>query len=162
MGRLIRVLIVAVGAIALFATLAVPARADEGGNLTDFSTMSPVTGSAVGAVNDRGIKGGGVPWVISAGSGTVSHQGMVDVTVTGLVIPSVGNKNPVASFKATVSCLGPSGVTNVSTGNFPASAAGDSHIQALIDLPHPCKQPIIFVAAPTGQWFAESDPDMQP
>jgi hypothetical protein len=53
-------------------------------------------------------------------------------------------------------------VINVSTGNFAASAAGASRIQAVIDLPHPCKQPIIFVAAPTGQWFAESNPDMQP
>jgi hypothetical protein len=162
MGRLIRALIAAVGALGLSATLAVPAQADEGGNLTDFSTMSPVTGSAVGAVNDRGIPGGALPWVIAAGSGTVSHQGMVDVRVTGLVIPARGNTNPIASFKATVSCLGPSGVTNVSTPNFPASAAGDAHIQAVIDLPHPCKQPIIFVAAPTGQWFAESNPDMQP
>jgi hypothetical protein len=162
MGRLIRTLIAAVGVLVLFATLVTPARADEGGNLTDFSTMTPVTGSAVGAVNDRGITGGGLPWVIFAGSGTVSHQGMVDVTVTGLVIPVLGNTNPVAFFKATVSCLGPTGVINVSTGNFPANAAGDSHIQAVIDLPHPCMQPIIFVAAPSGQWFAESNPDMQP
>jgi hypothetical protein len=100
--------------------------------------------------------------VAAAGSGTVSQQGMVDVTVTGLVIPALGNTNPVALFKATVSCLGPSGVTNVSTANFAASATGDAHIQAVIDLPHPCKQPIIFVAAATGQWFAESNPDTQP
>jgi hypothetical protein len=162
MGRLIRILIVAVGALGLFATLAVPAQADEGGNLTDFSAMTPVTGPAVGAVNDRGIKGGGLAWVISAGSGTVSHQGMIDVTVTGLVIPALGNTNPIGSFEATLSCLGPSGVVNVSTGSFAASAAGDAHIQAVIDVPHPCKQPIIFVAAPSGQWFAESNPDMQP
>ena len=162
MGRFVRTLTTAIGAVGLLAAFAVPAVADEGGNLTDFSTMTPVTGSAVGAVNDRGIKGGGLPWVITSGSGTVSHKGVVDVTVTGLVIPVLGNRNPVPFFKATVSCLGPTGVTNVSTGNFPASAAGDAHIQAMIDLPHPCKQPIIFVAAPTGQWFAESNPDMQP
>jgi hypothetical protein len=122
--------------------------------------MTPVTGSAVGAVNDRGILGGARAWMISAGSGTVSHQGVIDVTVTGLVIPGVGN--PIASFKATLSCLGPSGVTNVSTGSFAANGTGDSSIDAVIDLPHPCKQPIIFVGAPTGQWFAESNPDMQP
>jgi hypothetical protein len=162
MGRFVRTLITAIGAIGLLAAFAVPAAADEGGNLTDFSTMTPVTGTAVGTVNDRGIKGGGLPWAITSGSGTVSHRGMVDVTVTGLVIPVLGNRNPVAFFKATVSCLGPSGVTNVSTGNFAASAAGNAHIQDTIDLPHPCKQPIIFIAAPTGQWFAESNPDMQP
>lgn len=162
MGGLIKTLVATVGAAGLLAASAIPALADEGGNLTDFSTMTPVTGSAVGAVNDRGIPGGGLPWVITAGSGAVSHQGVVDVTVTGLVIPVLGSKNPVAFFKATVSCLGPRGVTNVSTGNFPASPAGDAHIQAVISLPHPCKQPIIFVAAPTGQWFAQSNPDTQP
>ena len=56
----------------------------------------------------------------------------------------------------------PEGVVNVSTGTFSASLTGDSHIHAVIDLPHPCKQPIIFVAAPGGQWFAESNPDTQP
>ncbi len=162
MRRCIRILLTAVGTLGLLAASAAPSMADEGGNLTDFSSMTPVTGSAVGVVNDRGIKGGGLPWVITSGTGTVSLQGKVDVTVTGLVIPVLGNKNPVAFFKATVSCLGPEGVVNVSTGNFPANSAGDAHIQAVIDLPRPCKQPIIFVAAPTGQWFAESNPDTQP
>ncbi len=162
MRRCIRMLLTAIGALGLLAASAAPSMADEGGNLTDFSSMTPVTGSAVGAVNDRGIKGGGLPWAITSGTGTVSLRGNVDVTVTGLVIPVLGNRNPVAFFKATVSCLGPEGVVNVSTGNFPASAAGNAHIQAVIDLPRPCKQPIIFVAAPTGQWFAESNPDTQP
>jgi len=87
MGGLIRTLVATIGAFGLLAASAVTALADEGGNLTDFSTMTPVTGSAVGAVNDRGITGGGLPWVITAGSGTVSQQGIVDVTVTGLVTP---------------------------------------------------------------------------
>lgn len=157
-----RVLVLTIGALGLLAASAAPSAADEGGNLTDFSSMTPVTGAAVGTVNDRGIKGGGLPWAITSGTGTVSHQGTVDVTVTGLVIPVLGNRNPVGMFKATLSCLGPKGVVNVSTGTFPASSAGDSHIHAVIDLPHPCKQPIIFVVAPTGQWFAESNPDTQP
>src|SRR5215471_8623469 len=109
-AHFVRVLVLAIGALGLLAAFAAPAAADEGGNLTDFSTMTPVTGTAVGTVNDRGIKGGGLPWAITSGSGTVSHRGMVDVTVTGLVIPVLGNRNPVAFFKATVSCLGPSGV----------------------------------------------------
>jgi len=162
MRTFVRVLVLAIGALGLLAASAVPSAADEGGNLTDFSSMTPVTGSAVGTVNDRGIKGGGLPWAITSGTGTVSHRGTVDVTVTGLVIPVLGNKNPVGMFKATLSCLGPEGVVNVSTGTFPASSAGNSHIHAVIDLPHPCKQPIIFVAAPSGQWFAESNPDTQP
>lgn len=162
MGTFVRMLMTIAAAVCLLAASGVSSMADEGGNLTDFSSMTPVTGTAVGAVNDRGIQGGGLPWAITSGTGTVSQQGQVDVTVTGLVIPVLGNKNPVASFKATVSCLGPTGVVNVSTGTFPANSAGDAHIQAVIDLPRPCKEPIIFVTAPTGQWFAESNPDTQP
>ena len=95
-----------IGALGLLAASAAPSAADEGGNLTDFSSMTPVTGAAVGTVNDRGIKGGGLPWAITSGTGTVSHRGTVDVTVTGLLIPVLGNKNPVGMFKATLSCLG--------------------------------------------------------
>src|SRR5215467_12253200 len=77
MGRFVRSLTIAIGALGLLAVFAVPAVADERGNLTDFSTMTPVTGSAVGTVNDRGIKGGGLPWAITSGTGTVSHRGTV-------------------------------------------------------------------------------------
>jgi hypothetical protein len=71
-------------------------------------------------------------------------------------VPPVNGHNPVPFFKATVSCITPGGVVNVSTANFPANTAGDSTINGHVDLPHPCKDPIVFVAAPTGQWFAES------
>src|SRR5262245_33359507 len=100
MRGFVRILLTIVGTVCLLAASGVPSLADEGGNLTDFSSMAPVTGTAVGTVNDRGIKGGGLPWAITSGTGTVSQKGKVDVTVTGLVIPVLGNKNPVASFKA--------------------------------------------------------------
>jgi hypothetical protein len=160
-GRLVVTTVCVAG---LVAASAAPTLADEKGNLTDFSSMTPVTGGAVGTINDRGIKGGGLPWVISTGSGIVGHDGTVDVTVTGLIItvPPVNGHNPVPFFKATVSCVTPDGVVNVSTSNFTASLTGDSHIHRTVDLPHPCMAPIIFVAAPTGQWFAMSSPDIQP
>ena len=156
-----RVLVTAVCVAGLVVGGAAQALADEKGNLTDFSSMTAVTGGAVGTVNDRGIKGGGLPWVISTGSGTVSQRGAVDVTVTGLIItvPPINGRNPIPFFKATVSCITPSGVVNVSTANFPANSAGDSQIHGAVDLPRPCKHPIVFVAAPTGQWFASSNPD---
>ena len=44
MGRLIRILVPTIGVLGLLAVPAVRALADEGGNLTDFSTMTPVTG----------------------------------------------------------------------------------------------------------------------
>ncbi len=96
---------------------------------------------------------------------TTEFLGLVSFALSLMVLISVATYNPadpVPFFKATVSCLGPEGVVNVSTSNFPTSSAGNAHIQAVIDLPRPCKQPIIFVVAPTGQWFAESNPDTQP
>lgn len=53
-----RILVPTIGALGLLAASAIASTADEGGNLTDFSSITPVIGSAVGVVNDRGIKGG--------------------------------------------------------------------------------------------------------
>jgi hypothetical protein len=155
-----RFLVAAVGVASLVGAGTVSVAADgRGDRLIQFDSMTPVTGAAVGTVNDRGIKGGGLPWVITSGSGTVDHQGDVSVSVKGLIIvvPPINGRNPVPFFKATVSCITPHGVVNVSTANFPASSAGDSTINGHVDLPHPCKDPIVFVAAPTGQWFAMSN-----
>ena len=157
-----RFLVGAIGALSLVGAATTSVGADGGGDvLVHFDSMTPVTGAAVGTVNDRGIKGGGLPWVITSGTGTVDHQGDVSVSVSGLIIvvPPINGRNPVSSFKATVSCVTPHGVMNVSTAAFPASSAGDSTINGHVDLPHPCKDPIVFVAAPSGQWFAESNSD---
>ena len=43
---------------------------------------------------------------------------------------------------------------NVSTGLFPADAAGNSEIEETLSLPSPCIAPIIFVTNPGGAWFA--------
>src|SRR5260370_22398948 len=111
----------------------------------------------------RGITGGGLPWGITSGTGTVSQQGVVDVTVKGLVIPSIGGINPIGSFEATVSCLTPDGVVNVSTGGFGASKAGNSHITASVDLPPPSKDPIVFVGVfPSGRWVPMPHPHPHP
>src|SRR5260370_33708176 len=120
--------------------------------------MGAVAGAAVGTINDRGIKGGGLPRVIWAGAGQVGEDGTVDVTVTGLIIvvPPINGRNPVPFFRATVSCLTPDGVVNVSTGLFPASPAGDSHIHAVVGVPRPCREPDVLVGAPTVAWFAKS------
>jgi len=156
-----RVVITALCVAGLIGAGAIPTFADEKGNLTDFSSMTAIS---VGGMVVRGIPGGGVPWAITSGTGTVSQQGAVDVTVKGLVIPSIGGINPIAGFEATVSCLTPDGVVNVSTGRFDASVpGGNSHITATEDLPRPCKDPIVFVGIfPSGRWFAMSNPDAQP
>jgi hypothetical protein len=134
------------------------ARAD-GQTVLAFETMAPVSGAFVGTSMLRGIPGGGAPWVISSGQGSLDTDGNLEVQVTGLVlvpsIPVVGGTNPVPNFKAIVSCLNADGTTtNVSTGAFPANTAGDSQIQAKVALPTPCFAPIVFVAAAFGPWFA--------
>jgi hypothetical protein len=160
-----RLVVAGVGALTVLSAGAVSAAADgRGDSLVSFDSMTPVTGAAVGTVNDRGIKGGGFPWAITSGVGSVDHQGDVSAMVKGLVIPVApfNGKNPVPVFKAVVSCITPHGVVNVSTGNFPASMAGDSTIHATVDLPHPCKDPEVFVGATIGGtflWFAESNDD---
>ncbi len=129
--------------------------------LLAFDSMKPVTGGAVGTVNDRGIIGGGKPWVITSGSGEVDRNGSVHVTVSGLVIPVApfNGTNPVAAFGATVSCVTPHGVVNLRTGTAPASAAGDATIDGAVMLPNPCQDPILFVTSPGGAWFAMSNGD---
>lgn len=156
MSRWRSLVVAAVGGLSLALAGASTAGAHDGGSLVEFDSMTPVTGAAVGTFNDRGIKGGGLPWAITSGSGEVDRQGNVEVTVHGLVLVATGG-NPITSFKATVSCITPGGVVNVSTRLFPASSTGDSTIVDTVSLPHPCKQPIVFVGAPSGAWFAMSN-----
>ena len=155
-----RMLVAAIGALSLAAVAGATALADGDHVILQFHSMTPVTGAAVGAVNDRGITGGGVPWAITSGSGMVTREGHVQVSVTGLVIPGRGNTNPVANFKAIVSCVTQHHViVNVSTGLFPASTAGDSTIDDNVALPRHCSHPILFVTSPGGSWFAMSNRD---
>lgn len=136
------------------------------GTILRFGVMAPVTGPYVGMTNPiRMVPGGGLPWMIGAGEGSLSRDGRLDIHVRGLVLadsPAVPAAlrgiNPVADFEAIVSCQtitgGMATVTNVSTGQFPASMRGNSNIRARVMLPHPCIAPIVFVASPGGAWFA--------
>jgi hypothetical protein len=157
-----RKLVVAVaGAMSLVGATGVGVSAHEGGTLVEFESMTGVSAAVAGTTNDRGIKAGGAPWVIRSGRGEVDRSGNVRVRVKGLVIPVApfNGTNPVPNFKATVSCLTPNGVINVSTGLFPANTAGDSRINGTVALPGQCNHPIVFVVSPGGSWFAMSNPE---
>lgn len=142
------------GAVALVGAGSATAFAGDGGSLIQFESMTGVAAGQTGVVNVRGIKGGGLPWVVGEAEGEVSSDGSVHVSVRGLVIPRLGNINPVKTFGATVSCLTPGGIVNVSTPQFPASRTGDSEIEATVSLPQDCGSPQVFVVAPSGAWFA--------
>ena len=144
-----------------------PASADPG-TILKFDVMTPVTGPYVGANNSiRTVPGGGLPWIITAGTGSLTRDGHVRIHVRGLVladeppVPSnLQGTNPIPDFVAIVSCqtIGAGGtatITNVSTGQFPASTAGNADINASVQLPQPCIAPIVFVfGAPNVGWFA--------
>ena len=133
-----------------------------------FNVMTPVTGPYTGNSNPiRTVPGGGLPWIITAGTGSLTRDGHVLIHVRGLVLAeqspvpaALQGTNPIPDFKAIVSCqtIGAAGsatITNVSTGQFPASAAGNSDINARVKLPQPCIAPIVFVfGAPNVGWFA--------
>lgn len=162
-----------VGAAALVSVAAVQGVAASTGpgpaTMLKFDTMTPVTGPYVGPANPlRGVPGGGLPWVITAGTGSLKRDGHLLVIVRGLVLadqPSVPaalrGTNPFPDFRAIVSCQsiaadGTATIANISTDNFKADAAGDSMIDARVSLPQPCLAPIIFVTGPTGvgAWFS--------
>lgn len=142
------------------------ASADPGA-IVKFNVMTPVTGPYVGTSNPvRGVPGGGLPWIITSGDGSLTRDGHVLVHVRGLVLAdqapvpvSLQGTNPIHDFKAIVSCQtitsGMATITNVSTGEFPASTAGNADINATVSLPQPCIAPIVFVfGAPNVGWFA--------
>jgi len=81
------------------------------------------------------------------------------LSVTGLVIPELGNVNPITKFKAVVSCVTQHhAIVNVSTGLFDANGAGDSTINDTVALPRHCHDALVFVTSPGGAWFAMSNP----
>jgi hypothetical protein len=131
-----------------------------------FDTMAAVVGPFVGsAIPIRGVNGGGLPWQIAEGRGELGSDGSLRVRVQGLVLldaapvpAALRGTNPIASFRAIVSCLtfvdGNATTTNVATGSFPATATGDSEIEATVTLPSPCFAPIVFVGPSPATWFA--------
>lgn len=145
-----------------------PSDHGDGGGATvlRFDTMTPVTGPYVGAANPlRGIPGGGLPWMIKVGRGSLDNRGRLDVRVRGLVLANnsavpaaLRGTNPIPAFDAVVSCqsIGADGsatVTNVTTATAPATPTGNAEIRARVQLPQPCIAPVIFVGPP-GAWFA--------
>jgi hypothetical protein len=138
-----------------------------GAAIVEFKTMVGVSGPFLGASNPiRGVPGGGLPWVIADGRGSLKADGKLEIHVKGLVLaddPSVPAAlrltNPISMFRAIVSCMiidgnGNPSFANVSTDGFPADSAGDSKIEATVELPSACFAPIILVTSPGGAWFA--------
>ena len=135
-----------------------------GPKILKFDTMVGIPPAFTGAQNPiRGINGGGLPWMITSGSGTLKTNGELEVEVEGLVLAAgpLAGSNPISSFRAIVSCLkSDATIDNVTTDAFPAttgpasSGGGNASIEANLTLPQPCIAPIVFVTSPGRAWFA--------
>jgi hypothetical protein len=153
--------------LACTAGTSMPAFADHGGGhkLIKAEMLMGVTQAETKIKNDRGIAGGGLPWVVlGEGELTVRADGRVKMEVEGLVIdpaetavPALAGTNPSPVFKVIVSCLDADGmVTNVSTGTTPATATGNAELETTIALPAVCMSPKAFVTSGGGAWFAQT------
>jgi hypothetical protein len=145
------------------------ATADGDEKILSFETMAGTPAAYTGARSPiRGVNGGGLPWTLREARGELRADGRVEVKVRGLVLaddpvvpPARRLTNPVATFRAKVSCLtvdagGLASTVNVTTGDFPATPTGDAEIEAALELPVPCIAPIVFVTNTAGAWFAAS------
>lgn len=146
--------------------VALPAPAATDDKMLEFDTMVGVVRPFTGPTNPiRGVPGGGIPWALTEAKGEVRMDGRIEVSVRGLVLAEGARAgiNPVAQFKAIVSCLTTAldaagnpvvATENRSTGLFPATMTGDADIQDVVQLPSPCVAPIVFVTSPGGAWFS--------
>jgi hypothetical protein len=155
-----------IGLLAVVLALSASTVSAKAPKILEFDTMVGVPSAFTGAQNPiRGINGGGIPWAIASGSGELTASGHLEIEVRGLVLAAGANAgtNPVASFRAIVSCLSSDAVVeNVTTDPFPATTGGASagggnaSIEADLQLPQSCIAPIVFVTSPTGAWFAST------
>jgi hypothetical protein len=146
-------------AAAILLGLAASASAQTDAVVLEFRTMAGVSGPYVGAANPiRGIAGGGIPWILGEARGELRRDGRLEIRVRSLVLATT-LVNPAPAFRGVVSCqiidgAGAPSHVNLSTGDFPATSAGDADIEANLALPGNCFAPIIFVTNSAGRWFA--------
>ena len=162
------VAVVVVGTVALLLVATTAAVTADPQKVMQWKTMVGVPAGLTGAQSQaplRGINGGGIPWTLDDGRGTLSAKGHLEIEVEGLVLAAGANAgtNPSATFRGLVSCVNPDGTfTNVLTSPFPATTGpasaggGNSEIEADVVLPSTCIAPIIFVTSGTGSWFAST------
>ena len=158
--RITFTLVLALAGLLLIAQSSIAAK---GPKILEFDTMVGVTGVFKGSANPiRTINGGGLAWTLSSARGELSPSGHLEVKVRGVVLAEGANagSNPVATFRAVVSCLDSTGaIVNGSTDAVPAttgpatSGGGNADIEATLALPDPCFAPIIFVTSGGGAWF---------
>jgi hypothetical protein len=169
MKKLVQVLLVTILLSTFFFGGSVSTASAKGPKILKFDTMVGVPAGLTGDQSLaplRGIRGGGVPWIIGEASGELRANGHLEITVQGLVLASTGS-NPAATFRGLVSCVKSDGTfENIRTDPFSATTGpaalggGNATIEADLVIPQPCIAPIVFVTSagtatnPTVSWFA--------
>jgi len=98
----------------------------------------------------HGIAAAGAPWVLSDSSVRLKASGELDISIDGLILPSLGTAGPVTTVSASLLCGGDANANRAATtGTFPLSQAGDARIEETLSLPATCLAPI-FVIHPNG------------
>jgi hypothetical protein len=98
----------------------------------------------------HGIAAAGAPWVLSDSSVRLKANGELDISIVGLILPSLGTAGPVTTVSASLLCGGDANANRAATtGTFPLSQAGDARIEETLSLPATCLAPI-FVIHPNG------------
>jgi len=182
-SRLIGILVLVAAAILAYGV--VPGRSSSkatasptGETIMSFTSMAGVDDAFLNNTVVRGVKGDELPWDVGTVNGSLSTDGHLQLTVTGIVFshdpivpPELRGINDEDDFRAVVSCLtngrhddtgdsrgrghGLVGTKNIFTDGFPATRTGNANIDAMVTLPNPCVAPIIFVVAGSeDKWFA--------
>lgn len=98
----------------------------------------------------HGVSPGSLPWALKQGDVRLErsrHDGMLELQVTGLVIPSMGTPGPVTKISASLYCGANSNHRAAdTTQQVPLSREGDARIDdSSFRVPATCLAPVILV-----------------
>lgn len=95
----------------------------------------------------HGVTPGGAPWVLKSGTVRLKSDGKLDLTVRGLVIPTLGTAGPVTTISASLYCGADTSTTPAdTTQQVPISSAGNARIHdRSFAVPSTCLAPVILV-----------------
>ena len=144
--RMVLVL-VAVGALVFALSASGSSRDNGNGEALVRSGLAP---SVPADPPFHGITAAGAPWVLRDSSVRLKASGELDISIDGLILPSLGTAGPVTTVSASLLCGGDANAgPAATTGTFPLSQAGNARIEATLSLPATCLAPI-FVIHPNG------------
>lgn len=95
----------------------------------------------------HGVAPGGAPWVLKRGAVEIKKSDRIELSVKGLVIPSLGTPGPVTTINASLYCGADSNTTAADTSKqVPISSKGNARIRdRSFAVPDTCLAPVVLV-----------------